>query len=139
MASKASTAVKPKATKWATLKKQAAERTKGGQRRPQVEPYVIDDVQPPLVIEPPDDKRLLIIAECLGPDLQFAPQRTLPLLRALCGDQFPRIWQLVPDNEPNSMALFGVLAEELINHFIVALKDVADAGELPGGTGGSAN
>jgi hypothetical protein len=66
-------AARGKATKWATLKKQAAQRTKGHER-PKVEPYIIDDVEPPIIIEPPDDKRLLIIAECLGPDLQFVLQ-----------------------------------------------------------------
>jgi hypothetical protein len=135
----AKTVSKPKATKWATLKKQAAERAGAGRPRVKLEPYIIDDVQPPIVIEPPDDKRLLVIAECLGPDLQFAAQRTLPLLRALCGDQFPRVWQLVPDNDPNAMAMFAVLTEELINHFIVALKDAVEAQDLPGGTGGSAS
>jgi hypothetical protein len=98
---------------------------------------VIDDVEPPIVIEPPDDKRLLIISECMGMDGSFHVSRVMPLLRALCGDQFPRVWMLIPDDDPQAQDLLVLLAQELADHFGGALRDAMQASELPGGTEGS--
>jgi hypothetical protein len=136
---RAVTAAKAANGKWASLKREAEQRASNRPARPKIEPYIIDDVEPPIVIEPPDDKRLLVISECVGSDGTFHIARVLPLLRALCGNEFPRVWMLIPDNSAEAQDLMGLLASELIQHFMGALRDAMQAADLPGNSEGSSS
>lgn len=137
-----------KTHKWADFQKEADRRAegRGDSKRPSVEPFVIDDVQPPIVIPPPDEKTTLVISEQIGLlstdllDPKVSIQRVLPLLRAFCGDQFPRIWALLP-TEGTTEAVY-VLMQALMDHFSEQMKMLAharQAADLPGGSGASSD
>jgi len=128
---------KTKGYKFATLKKQAAEKSAGRPERKKAKPFVLEDVEPPIVIEPPDDKRGLIISECIGPDGTFHMSQARPLLKALCGIQFGRVWQLIPDDDESASELIAELVKAMFEHWNESLKDAQEAAELPGGTEGS--
>jgi hypothetical protein len=131
-----------KAFKWADFQREADRRSVGTKKRPVIEPFVIDDVQPPIIIPPPDEKTTLVISEQIGIvstemlDPRVGIQRVLPLLRAFCGDQFPRIWALLP--EENTTEAVYVLMQALVDHFKDALAAATaaaeQAAELPGGS-----
>lgn len=133
-------AAKKKTYKFATLKKEAEKKVG---ERPKVkvpDPFVLEDIQPPIVITSPDTvERQLIIAECIGRDGNFDMANVMPLLRALCGDQFGRVWSLVKnDTEPDT--LIG-LCQAMVDHFSSeaggkGLADMVEANELPGGSTG---
>jgi hypothetical protein len=137
-----------KTHKWADFQKEADRRTGegGSQPRPSVEPFVIDDVEPPIVIPPPDEKTALIIAEQIGmlsldmSDPKVSMQRILPLLRAFCGDQFPRVWALLPaENTTNAVY---VVMQALQDHFtaqMALLQHAKQAADLPGGSEASSD
>jgi hypothetical protein len=103
---------------------------------------VIDDVEPHIVIEPPDEKTTLIISEQIGIvssglDPNLSIQRILPLLRAFCGGQFPRVWAMLPTE--NTTEAVYVLMQALLDHFEVSLRTARDAAELPGGSEASSD
>lgn len=135
---------KRKTHKWADFQKEAERRAvaEGRRPRPAVEPFVIDDVEPPIVIKPPDEKTTLIISEQIGMlsaglDPNMSIQRILPLLRAFCGSEFPRVWALLP-TEGATEAIY-VLMQAFMDHFEAALKDAMEASELPGGSEASSD
>jgi hypothetical protein len=110
---------------------------------PSVEPFVIDDVQPPIIINAPDEKTALVIAEQIGMvtgdmvDPAMSIQRVLPLLRAFCGDQFPRVWAMLP--KENTTESVYVMLQALQDHFseqMAVLAHAKEAAELPGGSQG---
>lgn len=136
---KKATGVVTKKGRWAQLQEQAAQRAAARGARPKIEPYVFDDVEPPIVISAPDDKRLLIISEALGPDLTFHPGRVMPLLRALCGNEFQRVWMSIPDDDDSSSDMLMLITQALIDHFGHALHNASAAAELPGGTEASSS
>jgi len=119
--------------KFASLRAEAARRNEGAEQRQEVPPFVIDDVEPPIVVTAPDTlERQLIIAEMIGPQMDFQAGQALPLLRALCGPAFPRIWSLIKDDkDPNTAIAF---VQALISHFYDAIE--AEAAEVPGGSEG---
>jgi hypothetical protein len=132
-----------KTHKWADLQKEAERRAEGrGTKRLTAEPFVIDDVEPHIVIEPPDEKTTLIISEQIGIvssglDPNLSIQRILPLLRAFCGGQFPRVWAMLPTE--NTTEAVYVLMQALLDHFEVSLRTARDAAELPGGSEASSD
>lgn len=130
-------AAKTKGYKFATLKKQAEEKAGKTAKGPKPTPFVLEDVQPPISINPPDEKRALEISEYVGSDGTFHMAYARPLLRALCGDQFGRVWALIPDDDDSAGVLITDLVQAMFEHFNTSLKDAREAAELPGGSAGS--
>lgn len=132
-------ATKKKGYKFSALREEAAKRSGTREPREQLAPFVLDDIQPPIVITAPDTvERQLTIVECIGRDGTFDMHNVLPLLRALCGDQFGRVWSLLKnDTQPDTLI---TLVQALVEHFqteSVGLGQAMEAEELPGGTEGS--
>jgi hypothetical protein len=125
-----------KSYKFATIKKEAEKKAAEREPRKEIPPFVLDDIQPPIVITAPDTlERQMIIAELMGPDGVSDPSSALPLLRAFCGDQFGRVWSLMRhDKDPD--ILFGFI-QALMDHFSEVIQDMTEAEELPGGAEGS--
>ena len=124
--------------KFAALRAEAARASaqSGVDYETSVPPFVIDDVAPPIVITAPDTlERQLIIAEMINEDGNFGVSQALPLLRALCGPAFARVWPLIKDDrDPNTAIAF---VQALITHFYDALE--MGAAEVPGGSEGSSD
>jgi hypothetical protein len=127
-----------KTHKWADFQEEADRRAKGrDNKRPVVEPFVIDDVDPPIIIPPPDEKTTLLIAEQIGLlssglGSNVSVQRIIPLLRAFCGDQFVRVWAMLPDT--NTTESINIVMQALTNHFEASLRSALEVAELPGGS-----
>ncbi len=128
---------KNKAYKFATLKANAKKEAGKRAATPVVKPFVLEDVQPPISVNPPDPKRALEIAEYIGSDGTFKMSNARPLLRAMCGNQFGRIWELIPDDDDSASELIAQLVQAMFEHFNEDLADALEAKELPGGTKGS--
>ena len=126
-----------KTFKFAALKKEAEAKAEGREKRKLPPPFVMDDVEPPIVVTAPDTvERQMIIAEMIGPNGEFHPSAALPLLRALCGPAFPRIWQLIKDDtEPDLTVL---LIQNILDHFKSAIPET-EAAEQPGGSTASSS
>jgi len=128
----------PGTYKFAALRAEAARASErdGTDYEPKVPPFIIDDVQPPIVITAPDTlERQLVIAEMISDDGSFGASQALPLLRALCGPAFSRVWPLIKDDrDPNTAIAF---VQALISHFYAALE--LGAAEVPGGSEGSSD
>lgn len=130
-------AMAPKGTKtykFATLTREAKIRMDARvAERPDIAPFVLDDVQPPIVITAPDTlERLLVAAETMGAVERGDMSALMPLLRAMCGDAFSRVWYLVrEDKGPDRMI---AIANALGEHFAEVLAPLLEAGELPGGS-----
>lgn len=127
---------KGKTMKWSTLKREAEKKADAREPRKVTPPFIIDDVEPPIVIEAPDDKRVIDIFALMGPQRNFHPGVMKPLLEALCGPQFPRVWMLIPDNSPVATDMITQLAQMLVDHFISGTIE-EEAADLPGGSGAS--
>ena len=127
---------KPSTYKFAALREEAARRTEGQEKRPEIPPFILDDVTPPIIITAPDTlERQLVIAEMIGPSGTFEAAQALPLLRALCGPAFGQLWSLIRnDTDPNTAI---ALVQTLIQHFYDAIE--AEAADVPGGSEGSLN
>jgi hypothetical protein len=126
-----------KTFKFAVLKKEALAKAEGREPRKLPPPFVIDDVEPPIVITAPDTvERQMVIAEMIGPNMQFHPAAALPLLRALCGPAFPRVWSLIKDDtEPDLTVL---MIQSILQHFKESLPEI-EAAEQPGGSTASSS
>lgn len=123
--------------KFATIKKEAEKRSAKRTPRPDIPPFVIDDVTPPITITAPDTvERQLIIADLMG-DGTYNIANSLPLLKVLCGDQFPRVWALVKDDK-DPEALIGVI-QAITSHFETVIADAMGAQSEPGGSEDSSN
>lgn len=128
-------AQKAKTYKFHNFVKEAEKRRAQTGPKREVAPFVIDDVQPPIVITEPDTlERQIIIADYVGQWQRgdWDMGNMLPLLRALCGDQFPRVWMLVKD-DPDP-AVLTPLVNAMFEHFREVLDSVTEAAELPGGS-----
>jgi hypothetical protein len=143
---KAKAAAQRKTHKWADFQAEADRRAEGREERPSAEPFIIDDVEPPIIIEPPDEKTVLVISEQIGMlssdliDPQMSIQRVLPLLRAFCGDQFPRVWAMLP--KKNTTESVTVVMQALMDHFTAQNQQLAharEAAKLPGGSKASSD
>jgi hypothetical protein len=124
-----------KSYKFANLRAEAKKRAKaqGKQEQPEIEPFVMDDVEPPIVITAPDTlERQLVIAEMISPGGDFSAGQALPLLKALCGPAFPRVWALIKDDKDPNTAI--ALVQALVEHMFDAVTEAAD---VPGGSQGS--
>jgi hypothetical protein len=135
----ARTKSKGKTYKFATLREEARKRSEAEGRKPPAEPapFVIDDVSPPIVITMPDTlERQLALAELIHPDGSFSASEALPMLRALCGSAFGRVWSLIKDDKDPNTAI--ALVQALMQH-MYEQAGVEEAEELPGGSVGSSN
>lgn len=105
--------------------------------RPPIEPYVIDDVEPAIVIPPPDDAdSQLELAELFGEQGQFRMQDARRILQLICGDAYGQV-----------MAVFGkehvsvllALIDDLGRHFQEQAEAASPQGarDFPGGTSAS--
>lgn len=110
-----------------------AEAEKG---RPPVEPYVIDDVDPPIVIAPPGDaESQFAFADLFAEDGSFAMKDVHRVLQLICGDAFDRVWQLVR-KEHISVTL--ALIDDMGRHFQDQVP-AAEVADFPGGTAASSS
>lgn len=126
--------------KFATIKAEAKRKAETrGIKAPKVKPFVIEDVEPNIVITVPDTKRMLVISECIGPDGIFQMANVMPLLRALCGDQFGRVWQLIPSDDDSAQDILLGVIQKLWEHFDDAIREVMEVEENPGGSEGSSD
>jgi hypothetical protein len=117
----------------ARMDERAAERAKHP-----IPPFVMDDVTPPIVITAPDtQERILVSAEGFSLVQRGDMGAVMPLLRALCGDAFDRVWWLVKDDKgtDRTIALLNALSE----HFDEVLAPYMEANDLPGGSQGSSD
>jgi hypothetical protein len=135
-------AQKAKTYQFSKMKREAErKREKSPRKREPIPPFIIDDVTPHIVITEPDTvERMLTIADFVGMQQsgQWDNSAYIPLLRALCGDQFGRVWMMVKD-DPDTEVLLNLI-NALFDHFSGVLKDVREAEEdLPGGSGDSSN
>lgn len=127
-------AAKSKGISFAKLKKEAEAKAAKREPRKVLPPFVINDVEPPIEITMPDtNERQLMIAEMVGRNGDFDPQHSLPLLRALCGPAFGRVWMLVRDDkEPDTLI---ALIQAIFMHFQDTIEVMQAAEEeLPGGS-----
>jgi hypothetical protein len=130
-------ALAPKGTKtykFSTLTRDAkAKMDARAAERPEVPPFVIDDVSPPIVVTAPDTlERMLVAAEGMGVVMRGDMSAVMPLLRALCGDAFERVWWLVREDKGPDRILAVVMA--IAKHFEEVLAPLMEANELPGGS-----
>lgn len=135
----ARTKSKGKTYKFASLREEARKRAEAEGRKPPAPPgpFVIDDVQPPIVITMPDTlERQLALAELIDPHGSFSANQALPLLRALCGPAFGRVWSLIKDDTDPNTAI--ALVQALMQHMYES-AGVEEAEELPGGSVGSSD
>jgi hypothetical protein len=132
---------KPKTFKFSDFQNQAERKRADQDERVEPPPFVMEmpGDQDDVVITAPDTlERILVITDTIGPDGTFALERSLTVLRALCGDAFPRVWSLVKnDKDP---ALMVAIVQAIFKHFEEVLRDAQEANEeLPGGSGDSSN
>jgi len=133
---KAKTAGSTPTYKFADLRAEAARRSTGDPEPIQIEPFVIDDVTPPIVITAPDTlERQLVISDAIARDGEFDASQALPLLKALCGDAFSRVWQLIRHDKNANTAI--ALVQTLVGHFYDQLE--IEAADVPGGSEGSSD
>lgn len=120
--------------KFATLTAEAKAKMDDRTRdRPEVPPFVLDDIQPPIVITQPDTlERILVAAEGFSSVQRGDMGAIMPLLRALCGEAFPQVWYLVRNDKGPDRAI--ALLTALSDHFEEVLAPFAEAEELPGGS-----
>jgi hypothetical protein len=128
-----------KTYKFATLTAEAkAKMDERTRNNPVMPPFVIDDVDPPIVITAPDNlERILVAAEGFSAVERGDMGAVMPVMRAICGDAFPRVWWLVREDKgvDRAMALLNALAK----HFEEVLAPYQEAAELPGGSSGSSD
>jgi hypothetical protein len=139
MSNKKKVSARPKAAgttyKFAEFRAEAEAMATGEDAAPPWPPFVIDDVTPPIVITAPDTlERQLQIAELIQTGDIEAGQ-VLPLLRALCGEAFPRVWSLIKNDKDSRTAV--ALVQTLAAHMYGAIE--GEAGDVPGGSQGSSD
>lgn len=125
-AARVAIAPKPAAKKgvFARLKAEA------GKEQATVEPYVIDDVEPPIVITAPTEtERQLGIAELFGSEGEFEVKDARRILELVCGDAFEQVWELVRREHVSVML---ALITDMGQHFQAAIS--GGAGDFPGGS-----
>lgn len=103
---------------------------------PDVEPYVIDDVVPPISIPAPETvEQQLALMEVFSSDGKFRIADGRRILSIICGDQFEAVWALV---RREKLAVLLEFIDDMSRHFAEqgALEDVGEA-DAPGGSGAS--
>ena len=93
-------------------------------------PFVIDDVVPKITIKAPTStEQSLRLASLVGTDGGVSAQNVKPAFEAVCGDAFPRVWDLIKGEDLGvAAALLGAIME----HFGTDLD--AEAADVPGGS-----
>lgn len=133
-------AQKPKTYKFQSFKREALKRRDKAPARKVIPPFVIDDIEPPIMITEPDTlERQVVIADYVGQWQRgdWDMGNTIPLLKALCGDQFGRVWMLVKD-DPDPAVLIPLI-NAMFDHFNSVIESLEEAAELPGGSEDSSN
>jgi hypothetical protein len=101
---------------------------------PEVEPYVIRDVDPPIVIESPDTaEQQLALAAMFDNAGSFALSDARLILQTVCGDAFDRVWDLVRHEK---LPVLLALIKEMGDHFAEqgALVAGVEEEDFPGGS-----
>lgn len=116
------TSAKPTGT-FARLRAEAA---KG---QPAAEPYVIDDVTPPIVIEAPATTEQQIgLSQLFTSEGDFELRDARRILELICGDAFEAVWELLRKEHISVLTQF---IAELAEHFGASISEAAD---FPGGS-----
>lgn len=103
---------------------------------PEVPPYVIDDVEPPIVIQAPTSTEQQIeIHQLFGNDGTFHVRDAELVLRALCGEAFPRVWEQF--RREHVKVLIALIAD-MGDHFGELLQGNGE-GDFPGGSPASSS
>lgn len=111
---------------FARLKAEAEE-----DRSEPLEPYVLDDVDPPIIIEAPDDsERQLALAELFDSQGGFEVRDARRILQLVCGDAFDRVWELVRHEH---ISVLVKLIDDMGSHF-AKQSQLDGAQEFPGGS-----
>jgi hypothetical protein len=100
------------------------------------EPYPIDDVTPPILIQAPDSaEQQLAFNEFFNSDGTFMIADARRILETACGDQFPKVWELVRHEK---LPVLLALINDMGRHFDEqnALELVSED-DVPGGTAAS--
>ena len=128
-------ATQTKSYKFANFQKEADAKRAKAAPPPEFPPFVIDDITPEIRITAPDTlERMLVIGDYIGMwrSGNWDTSASLPLLRALCGNQFGRVWMLIKDDpDPNTML---AMINAMFEHFSEVIEPVQEAEELPGGS-----
>lgn len=91
-------------------------------------PYVIDDVDPPIVITQWDDlERTSGLQELVDEQGKFDPKHWRRILQLFCGDQYDRVWELF---RRQHASIRQILIDDLIRHFQSELE-LETAGDDP--------
>jgi len=100
------------------------------------EPYRIDDVTPPILIQAPDSaEQQLAFNEFFNSDGTFMIGDARRILETACGDQFGRVWDLVRHEK---LPVLLALINDMGRHFDEqnAIEFVSED-DVPGGTAAS--
>lgn len=106
---------------------------------PEVEPYVISDVEPPIVIEVPDSaEQQLALAAMFDNDGNFRLADAKAVLETVCGDAFPDVWELVRGEK---LPVLLALIQDMSEHFSEqgALVSGVEDEDFPGGSSASSS
>jgi hypothetical protein len=101
---------------------------------PEIEPYVIRDVDPPIVIESPDSaEQQLALAAMFDNQGNFALADARLILQTVCGGAFPAVWELVRHEKlPVLLALIRDMGEHFKEQG--ALASGVEEDDFPGGS-----
>lgn len=115
------------ASAWARLKAQALA------DRPDLDPYELDAVDPPILISAPETvEQQLALAEMFSAEGSFRIADARRILQVVCGEQFDAVWALVRHEKlPVLIALIGDMGQYFRDQG--ALDDV-DEDDVPGGS-----
>lgn len=98
-----------------------------------IEPYVIEDVEPPIEIAAPETaEQQLALAAFFTRSGEFNPADAKAILEVVCADQFDRVWELVRREKlPVLLAFIQDMGQWFEEQG--ALEDV-DEDDVPGGS-----
>lgn len=99
----------------------------------EIEPYVINDVEPPIVIEAPDTvEQQMALLEMFDNEGQFRIADARRVLETVCGESFDRVWELLRAEKLPVMLRF---IQEVGAHFGAqgGIEQV-DEEDFPGGS-----
>ncbi len=101
-------------------------------------PYVLDEFDPPIVItEPVETERIIAFAMLMDPSIEVSPAQFQPLLQAVCGDVYPRVWTDLLRGK--HFKVTSAFMRDVVTHFFPKGAALASngAGDVPGGSQGS--
>lgn len=131
---KAPSQTAPKQGVFARIKAEA-EADRGDE--PVIEPYVIDDVEPPIIVGAPEtSEQITALGEMLSNDGKFTTLDARRVLAAICGAGFPAMWELVRHEH---ISVLLALIKDMGEHFEKQGALLVDEDDSPGGTGASSS